>query len=92
MGSREGSDGLTREELAWEFVELFDELSVDHVNEMLAKNVPMDTLRFVSAYAEDFADVHELVGTTRRALPNLMLFGYIVRVLEERLINGEEPS
>ena len=92
MGSRGSSEELSREELAWEFVELFDELSVDHVNEMLAKNVPIETLRFVSAYSEDFADVHKLEGSTRRAVPNLMLFGYLVRVLEERLLGGDEPS
>ena len=91
MGSSESSDGLTREELAWEFVELFDELSVDNVNEMLAKNVPMETLRFISAYTDDFADVHELGERTRKSLPNLMVFGYLLKVLEERLLD-DEPS
>ena len=89
MGSSESSDGLTREELAWEFVELFDELSVDHVNEMLAKNVPIETLRFISAYTDDFADVHELGERTRKSLPNLMIFGYLLKVLEERLLDNE---
>ncbi len=89
MGSSESNDGLTREELAWEFVELFDELSVDHVNEMLAKNVPMETLRFISAYTEDFADVHELGEQTRKSLPNLMIFGYLLKVLESRLLDDE---
>ena len=89
MGSSESSDGLTREELAWEFVELFDELSVDHVNEMLAKNIPMETLRFISAYTEDFADVHQLGGRTRKSLPNLMIFGYLLKLLEERLLDDE---
>ncbi|MBW2267849.1 MAG: hypothetical protein JRH16_04685 [Deltaproteobacteria bacterium] len=91
MSSSGSSDGLTREELAWEFVELFDELSVDHVNEMLAKNVPLETLRFIGAYTEDFADVHELGERTRKSLPNLMVFGYLLKVLEERLLD-DEPS
>ena len=91
MGSSGSSGGLTREELAWEFVELFDELSVEHVNELLAKNVPLETLEFISAYAEDFSDVHELAERTRKALPNLMVFGYLVRLLEERLLD-DEPS
>ena len=69
----------------------FDELSVDNVNEMLAKNVPMETLRFISAYTEDFADVHELGERTRKSLPNLMVFGYLLKVLEERLLD-DEPS
>lgn len=91
MGSSENDGGLTREELAWEFVELFDGLSVDHVNEMLAKNVPLETLRFVAAYTDDFADVHELGERARRGLPNLMVFGYLLRVLEERLL-ADDPS
>lgn len=89
MGSSGSGQGLTREELAWEFVELFDELSVEHVNEMLAKNVPLETLRFISAYTEDFADVHSLAEAARKALPNVMVFGYLVRVLEERLLDDE---
>ena len=52
-----GSERLTRKELAWELAELFDDLSLDDVNEMLAKNVPLETLRFFASYAEDFADV-----------------------------------
>ena len=91
MASREGGKRLTREELAWEFVELFDELSVDHVNEMLSKNVPLETLRFISAYAEDFADVHKLDDRARRGIPNLMVFGYLLKVLEDRLLD-DEPS
>ena len=89
MSSSEFGRGLTREELAWEFVELFDELSTDHVNEMLSKNVPFETLRFISAYADDFADVNGVDERTRRGLPNLMIFGYLLKVLEERLLDDE---
>lgn len=92
MSSSESGSGLTREELAWEFVELFDELSTDHVNEMLSKNVPFETLRFISAYADDFADVHGVDQETRRSLPNLMIFGYLLKVLDERLMDDDESS
>ena len=92
MSSSESSDGLTREELAWEFVELFDELSVENVNEMLAKNVPMETLQFISKYTDDFADVHKLPERTRKSLPNLMVFGYLLKVLEERLIDDDDEQ
>ena len=90
--SSSSSDGLTREELAWEFVELFDELSVENVNEMLAKNVPLETLQFISKYTDDFADVHELSERTRKSLPNLMVFGYLLKVLEERILDEDEPA
>ena len=38
---------MTFEEMAWEFVEVFEELDTDQINEMLVKNVPLDTIEFV---------------------------------------------
>jgi len=91
MASFDASDRLTRQELAWELVELFDELRIEDINEVLAKNVPLDTLEFFGAYAEEFAAGLGVVGTDRKRLPNLMLLGYLLRVLEERLLPEEEP-
>jgi hypothetical protein len=90
MAQFETSDTLTREELAWELAELFEELEIDDINEVLAKNVPLDTLEFFGAYAEDFGAALGLVGNKRKRLPNLMLLGYLLRVLEERLIPDED--
>ena len=56
MGSSDTTDRLTREELAWELVEIFDELRIEQINEVVAKNVPLDTLEFFSAYADEFGD------------------------------------
>lgn len=91
MNSFDTSDRLTREELAWELVELFDELKIEDINELLAKNVPLDTLEFFSAYADDFGAALGLVGDARKRLPNLMLLGYLLHVLEERLLPEDEP-
>jgi hypothetical protein len=91
MASFDASERLTREELAWELVELFDELKSEDINELLAKNVPLDTLEFFSAYADDFGEALDLVGNARKRLPNLMLLGYLLRVLEERLLPEDEP-
>ena len=91
MSSFDATDRLTREELAWELVELFDELEIEDINELLAKNVPLDTLEFFSAYADDFGEALNLVGDARKRLPNLMLLGYLLRVLEERLLPEDEP-
>ena len=91
MNSFDASDRLTREELAWELVELFDELKIEDINEVLAKNVPLDTLEFFSTYADDFGGALGLVGGARKRLPNLMLIGYLLRVLEERLLPEDEP-
>ena len=76
---------MTFEEMAWEFAEVFEGLGVDSINEMLAKNVPLDTLKFFNQYASDFGSAEGLSGETLGRLPNLMLIGYIIRVLEERL-------
>lgn len=85
----ETSDKLTHRELAWELVDLFDELRADQINEVLAKNVPLETLEFFASYASDFGESQGVGDGTRKQLPNLLLLGYILRVLEERLIDGE---
>ena len=91
MSMFDASDRLTREELAWELVELFDELKIDDINEVLAKNVPFDTLEFFSAYAEDFGASRGIAAQECKRLPNLMLLGYLLRILEERLLPEDEP-
>ncbi len=90
MSSIGNSERLTREELAWELAELFDDLSLDNVNEMLAKNVPLETLQFFASYTEDFADVHKLGDKPRRRLANLMVLGYLLKVVEDRVLDPEE--
>ncbi|MBW2230350.1 MAG: hypothetical protein JRH17_08175 [Deltaproteobacteria bacterium] len=76
---------MTFEEMAWEFAEVFDELGVEQINEMLAKNIPLETLDFFSKYADEFAGSTHIDDETRRRLPNLMLIGYLLHVLEDRL-------
>lgn len=86
---------MTHAELAWEFAEIFEQLSVDRVNEMLAKNVPLETLDFFSSYSESFARAEQVEGPLAQRLPNLLLVGYLLRVLEERLLDepaGGEPD
>ena len=81
---------MTHTELAWEFAEVFGELAPDQINQMLAKNVPVETLQFFSDYARSFAEREAVGGTMQKRLPNLLLLGYLLRVLEERLIDGED--
>ena len=52
---------------------------------MLARNVPIKSLDFFSQYADEFTAESEIDIKTRARLPNLMLIGYLIRVLEERL-------
>ena len=83
---------MTVEEIAWEFAGVFDELEPAQINEMLAKNVPMETLGFFTEYAEDFARSEKIDGDTQKRLPNLMLIGYLLRVLEERLLSDNDST
>jgi hypothetical protein len=77
---------MTFEEMAWEFAEVFDELDIEQINEMLAKNIPLETLDFFSKYTAEFSEGVDIDVETQRRLPNLMLIGYLLRVLEERLL------
>ena len=79
---------MTGRELAIEFTDLWEDLGPAEINTMLAQNVSYELLEFFSSYSDDFAqslpkeiDSEEL----RRQLPNLLIIGYIIRVLEERL-------
>jgi len=84
---------MTTSELAWELADLFGELDTPRINEMLAKNVPLEALEFFGSYAESFAKSQRLEGRSAQRLPNLMLIGYLLRVLEERLLEeGDETA
>ena len=87
MGFSDTTDRLSRAELAWELAEVFDDLRIEQINEVLAKNVPLETLEFFASYAEEFGDANAIKTGARKRLPNLMLLGYLLRVLEERLID-----
>lgn len=83
---------MTRSELAWELADLFTDLRVDEINEMLAKNVPLETLEFFQSYGGDFGRAEGIRGATLERLPNLLVLGYILRVLEERLLDAGDES
>ncbi|MCR9096511.1 MAG: hypothetical protein NXI30_19985 [bacterium] len=83
---------MTPEEIAVEFAEIFDDLPSEQINEMLAKNIPFETIEFFSQYAEAFADGAGIHGDARGRLPNLLLFGYLIRVLEERLLPDDDST
>ena len=77
---------MTFEEMAWEFIEVFHDLDVAQTNELLAKNVPIETLEFFGQYASDFAEGIDAPAETIESLPNLLVIGYLLRVLEQRLM------
>jgi hypothetical protein len=78
----------SRSEIAWELVELFDELDIEQINEMVAKNVPFETLEFFTSYAAGLSE-DSTSTADKKKLPNFMLIGYLLRVLEERLVEPE---
>jgi hypothetical protein len=81
---------MTHSELAWEFADLFGELAPEQINQVLAKNVPIETLQFFSDYARTVAERDAVGDAMQQRIPNLLLLGYLLRVLEERLIDGED--
>ena len=83
---------LTREELAWELVEVLDELTSEEIAELVAKNVPSDAHEFFKHYAREFCEGLRIDKSITARLPNLMLLGYLLRVLEERLLVEPEES
>jgi hypothetical protein len=80
---------MTGREIAIEFTEVWESLDIKDINTVLAGNVSMELLEFFSAYAEGV--MAELLPDTEegdeiaRRLPNLMIIGYLIRLLEERL-------
>jgi len=89
-GRANGRGQMTGREIAIEFTEMFDDLDSADINTMLAKNVSMEMLEFFASYADQFAEDCAGKGLelddVRGRLPNLLIIGYIIRVLEERLI------
>jgi hypothetical protein len=87
--ARQPEPPMTHSELAWEFADLFGELPADQINEVLAKNVPLETLEFFNSYAASFGKSERIEGQSAKRLPNLLLLGYLLRVLEERLFDED---
>lgn len=80
---------MTHSELAWQFADVFGDLEPEQINEVLAKNVPVDTLEFFRIYGKEFGEAAGMSDPMRQRLPNLMLLGYLLRVLEERLLSAD---
>jgi hypothetical protein len=82
---------LSARELAVEFTDLWHGFEPEQINTMLARNVSMELLEFFSNYANEFADQHldddddAVSPDLRSQLPNLLIIGYIIRILEERI-------
>ncbi len=80
---------MTSLELAIEFTDLWKDLDTRQINTMLAQNVGLDLLEFFSSYAQEFAEEFlpkdENGAELSRRLPNLLIIGYIIRLLEERV-------
>jgi hypothetical protein len=80
---------MTGRELAQEFTQIWDALDTDDINAVLANNVSLDLLEFFVSYAERFAAEtapdEEAPSEMINKLPNLLIIGYLIRLLEERV-------
>jgi hypothetical protein len=87
---------MSGREIAIEFTEIWRTLPIHQINKMLARNVPLDLLEFFSSYAQEFIeDLEEGAegtideATLRRRAPNLLVIGYLIRLLEERIDDAD---
>ncbi len=76
---------MTFEELSWEFSEIFDDLDTEQMNQVIAANVGMEALEFFLEYCATFSQGTIMSTSVREQLPNLMLVGYLLRSLEEKI-------
>lgn len=76
---------MTFEELSWEFSEIFDQLDTEQMNQVLAANVSLEVLEFFIEYSNSFARGAVMSSSIRDQLPNLMLVGYLLRTLEDKI-------
>ncbi len=79
---------MTSRELAQEFTQIWDALDTEEINAVLANNVSLDLLEFFVAYAERFTAESEDEPESKDLsdkLPNLLVIGYLIRLLEERV-------
>ena len=74
---------MTFEELAGCCIETFEGLDLAQMDELLEKNVPVEALQFFFSYTDQLQSEKVRLDTGR--LPELMLLGYLIRALEERL-------
>ncbi len=71
---------------------MLDELTTEELAELVAKNVPSDAHEFFKHYAREFCEGLPIDKSLTARLPNLMLLGYLLRVLEERLLVEPDES
>ena len=73
-------------EMAWGFIETYEELNTRELNELLEKNVPLEALVFFEQYAELVRSQEPgLKSHDAGRLPEIMLMGYLLHALEDRL-------
>jgi hypothetical protein len=80
---------MTGVELARELTEIWESLDTSQINTVLANNVSLELLEFFVGYAEQFATDsgwdEVAADQLLQKLPNLLVIGYLVRLLEERV-------
>jgi hypothetical protein len=80
---------MTSLELAIEFTDIWENLDAGEINTMLAQNVGLELLEFFASYAQEFAaecvPKDEQGEELAQRLPNLLIIGYLIRLLEERV-------
>ena len=72
--------------IASDLVDVFDDLEIDQIEKVLIKNIPYQRLEFFNQYAKQVGEAADINDEASKRLANLMSIGYLLRVLEERLL------
>ena len=74
------------DKLAWGFIEAYDELDREQLNELIEKNVPMEALVFFEDYSKTVRKENGPPGSRDGdRLPEMMLLGYLIHLLQDRI-------
>ncbi len=82
---------MTGRDIAIELTDIWDELGTSDINTMLAKNISFELLEYFAEYTKQFTGALPIQADQKtqdelqEQLPNLMILGYLIRLLEERV-------
>ena len=71
------------------FTDILQELEPGEFDQLISNNVPFQDLDFFQKHADAFAKRYRLSHGAHQELPRLLLMGYLLRLLEERVVEVE---
>ena len=79
---------MTHTEMAWEFADMFGELGSRSDQRDAREERADGDAAVLHRLRRSFAEPRTVGDAMQKRMPNLLLLGYLLRLLEERLIDG----